>query len=100
MGLPIRDERQLKACTGLSHAEFAQVLPVFSAVYAETQQQTSAEGVMAGTRTRQLGGGAKGTRPTLAEKLLCVLSYSQTSPTFDVCGTQGDMVRSNAHENL
>lgn len=100
MGLQIRDERQLKALTGLSHAEFDHVLPVFSEVYAETQQQKYTEGVMAGTRTRQLGGGAKGKLPTLADTLLFVLYYSKTYPTFDVFGTQCDMVRSKAHEHL
>ena len=100
MGRQIRDERQLKALTGLSHAEFDHVLPVFSEVYAETQQQKYTEGVMAGTRTRHLGGGAKGKLPTLADKLLFVLYYYKTYPTFDVFGTQFDMVRSKAHENL
>ena len=100
MGLQIRDERQLKALTGLSHAEFDHLLPVFSEVYAEQQQQKYAEGVLSGTRTRQLGGGAKGKLPTLADKLVFVLYYYKTYPTFDVFGTQFAMVRSKAHENL
>ena len=100
MGRQIRDERQLKALTGLSHAEFDHVLPVFSEVYAETQQQKYAEGVVSGTRTRQPGGGAKGKLPTPADTLLFVLYYYKTYPTFDVFGAQFDMVRSKAHENL
>jgi hypothetical protein len=100
MGLQIRDERQLKALTGLSHAEFDHLLPVFSEVYAEQQQQKYAEGVLSGTRTRQLGGGAKGKLPTLADTLVFVLYYYKTYPTFDVFGTQFAMVRSKAHENL
>jgi len=36
----------------------------------------------------------------MADKLLFVLDYSKTYPTFDVLGTQCDMVRSKAHENL
>jgi len=36
----------------------------------------------------------------MADKLLFVLYYSKTYPTFDVLGTQCDMVRSKAHENL
>jgi hypothetical protein len=100
MGLHIRDERQLKAFTGLSHAEFDHLLPVFSEVYAEKQHQQYAEGVVSGTRTRQPGGGAKGKLPTLADTLLFVLYYYKTYPTFDVFGTHFDMGRSKAHENL
>ena len=36
----------------------------------------------------------------MAEKLLFVLYYYKTYPTFDVLGTQFDMVRSKADENL
>jgi hypothetical protein len=36
----------------------------------------------------------------MADKLLFVLSYYKTYPTFDVLGTQFDMVRSKGHENL
>ena len=100
MGRQIRDERHRKAFTGLSHAEFDHLLPIFSEVYTAQQHQQYAEGVVTGTRSRQPGGGAKGTLPTLTDKLLFVLYYSKTYPTFDVFGTQGDMVRSQAHENL
>src|SRR5262249_24083387 len=49
---------------------------------------------------RTPGGGSKGKRPTMAEKLLVVLYYYKTSPTFDVLGTQFEMGRSKANENL
>src|SRR5882672_9078227 len=100
MGMQIRDERQMKALTGLSQAQFDHLLPVFSDIHQTTQQQTYEQGVESGTRTRTPGGGSKGTLPTMADKLLCVLSYYKTYPTFDVLGTPCDMVRSKAHENL
>jgi hypothetical protein len=100
MGLQIRDERQMQALTGLSQAQFAHLLPVFSDIYQTTQQQTYAKGVESGTRTRTPGGGSKGKLPTMADKLLFVLSYYKTYPTFEVLGTQFDMVRSKAHANL
>ena len=65
MGLQIRDERQLKAFTGLSQAQMDQLLPVFSEVYTEQQQQKYAEGVASGSRTRKPGGGAKGNLLTM-----------------------------------
>jgi hypothetical protein len=100
MGLHIRDDRQRKAFTGLSQAQFDSLLPVFRAMYQATQQKTSEAGMASGTRRRQPGGGSTGTRPTLAEQLLCVLSSYKTSPTFEVLGTQGEMGRSKANANL
>src|SRR5262249_32972149 len=84
MGLQIRDDRQMKALTGLSHAQFAHLLPVFNDIYQTTQQQTYEKGVVSGTRTRTPGGGSKGKLPTMADKLLFVLYYYKTYPTFDV----------------
>src|SRR5215813_5251372 len=100
MGLQIRDDRQMKALTGLSRAQFDHLLPVFSDIYRATQQQTYTEGVASGTRRRHPGGGSKGKLPTMAEKLQFVLSYYKTYPTCDVLGTQFAMARSKAHENL
>jgi Helix-turn-helix of DDE superfamily endonuclease len=100
MGLQIRDDRQMKALTGLSQAQFDQLLSVFSDLYQVTQQKTYAEGVASGTRRRKPGGGSKGKLPTMAEKLFFVLYYYKTYPTFDVLETQFDMVRSKANENL
>ena len=100
MGLHIRDERPMKALTGLSQAQFDHLLPVFCHIYRATQQHTYEEGVQAGTRRRHPGGGSKGKLPTMAEKLPFVLSYYKTYPTFDVLGTPFAMARSRAHENL
>mgnify|MGYP003397884213 CR=1 FL=1 len=100
MGLQIRDERQMKALTGLSQAQFDSLLPVFSDIYRAAQQHAYEEGSQAGTRRRRPGGGSKGKLPTMVEKLQFVLYYYKTYPTFDVLGTQFAMARSRAHENL
>ena len=100
MGLQMRDDRQMKALTGLSQAQFDHLLPVFSDLYQTPQPQTSEQGVASGTRRRKPGGGSKGKLPTMAEKLQFVLYYYKTYPTFDVLGTQFEMARSKAHENL
>jgi hypothetical protein len=100
MGLQIRDDRQMKALTGLSQDQFHHLLSVFSDIYQATQQKTYEAGLTSGTRVRKPGGGFKGKWPTMAEKLLFVLYYYKTYPTFDVLGTQFDMVRSKANENL
>lgn len=100
MGLLIRDDRQMKALTGLSQAQFDHLLPVFTDVYQAARQQTYERGVASGTRRRHPGGGAKGKLSTMAEKLQFVLYYYKTYPTFDVLGTQFEMARSKANENL
>ena len=100
MGIQIRDDRQMKALTGLSQAQFDALLPVFRDVYEATQQQAYAAGIASGTRRRKPGGGAKGKLSTMADKLLFVLYYYKTYPTFDVLGTQFEMGRSKANENL
>jgi hypothetical protein len=100
MGLQIRDDRQLKALTGLSQDQFDHLLPVFSESYRGTQQHTYEAGVASGTRRRRPGGGSKGKLPTIEDKLQFVLYYYKTYPTFDVLGTQFMMARSKAHENL
>src|SRR5438093_12778238 len=100
MGLLIRDDRQMKALTGLSQAQFDHLLRCFSDIYEATQQKTYEEEVESGTRRRKPGGGSKGKLPTMADKLQFVLYYYKTYPTFDVLGTQFDMARSKAHENL
>ena len=100
MGLKIRDDRQMKAFTGLSQAQFDHLLPIFSDIYQATQQKAYEDGVKSGTRRRQPGGGAKGTLPTMADKLQFVLYYYKTYRTFDVLGQQFAMARSKANAHL
>src|SRR2546428_10796426 len=100
MGLQMRDDRQMKALTGLSQAQFDHLLPVFSDIYRTTQQQMYEEGVESGTRRRHPGGGSKGKLSTMADKLQFVLYYYKTYPSFDVVGQQFEMARSKANEHL
>jgi hypothetical protein len=100
MGMLIRDDRQMKALTGLSQDQFDHLLPFYRAIYETTQQKTYAAGVASGTRRRKPGGGSKGKLSTMTDKLLFLLYYYKTYPTFDVLGTQFEMARSKAHENL
>ena len=86
MGLHMRDDRQMKALTGLSQAQCDPLLPVFSDIYRTTQQQRYDEGVASGTRRRHPGGGAKGKLPTMAEQLPFVLDSYTTSRTCEVRG--------------
>jgi hypothetical protein len=100
MGLVIRNERQLKSLIGLSQDQFDYLLSGFSDVYLEKQLQIYEKGIDSGTRIRKPGGGSKGRLPTMSDKLLFILYYYKTYPTFDVLGSQFDMARSKAHVNV
>jgi len=100
MVIEIRDDRHMRALTGLSQGQFAQLLTTFSQVYEAKRQADYAQAVQAGQRRRQLGGGRKSKLPTVADKLLFVLYYYKNYPTFDVLGTQFKLARSKAHTQV
>jgi hypothetical protein len=100
MSLQIRDDRQMRALTGLSLTQFDILLEAFTKIYTELQWQAYQDGLANGTRKRRPGGGQKGALSTMRDKLLFLLYYFKVYPTFDVLGTQFGMVRSKAHENL
>ena len=79
MCLQIRDDRQMRALTGLSQAQFDQLLPVFSDIYQATEQQTYERGVASGTRRRKPGGGSKGKLPTMAASALPTFNFRATT---------------------
>jgi len=100
MVLEIRDDRQMRALTGLTQAQFAQLLPTFREVYQAKRQADYEQAVQEGQRQRRPGGGRKSKLPTMADKLLFVLYYYKNYPTFDVLGTQFKLARSKAHAQL
>jgi hypothetical protein len=68
--------REFLAATGLTHEEFAQLLPAFTAAYAALYPPDKTR---AGKpRQRRVGGGAKGTLPQMTDKLLFILVYQKT----------------------
>jgi hypothetical protein len=92
----IRDERQLKALTGLSGEKFAVLAEAFAKV-CQTEQERAYE---QGLKQRRPGGGQKGKLPSAEAKLSFMLYYFKNYPTFDVLGTHFDMARSKACENV
>ena len=100
MTLQIRDDRQMRSLTGVSLSQFDILLEMFTKIYHQKQWQEYQEGILNGTRQRRPGGGQKGALPTMKDKLLFVLYYFKVYPTFDVLGTQFNMDRSKANENL
>lgn len=98
--MEIRDDRQIRALTGLSIKKIAELENTFAEVYREEKQKEYEDGREAGKRQRKPGGGQKGKLPTMRAKLLFLLYYLKVYPTFDVMGTQFGMARSKACENV
>jgi Helix-turn-helix of DDE superfamily endonuclease/DDE superfamily endonuclease len=70
--------REFLAATGLTHDEFARVLPAFAAAYVVRYPPDKTwQGQV---RQRQGGGGAKGVLPQMEDKLLFILVYQKTNP--------------------
>ena len=79
MGMQIRDERQMKALTGLSQAQFNHLLPVFSDIYQATQQQTYEKGLESGCAGANQAVVAKANYPPWPTN--CCSSSITTRPT-------------------
>jgi hypothetical protein len=96
----IRDDRQMRAVTGVSKEKFATLEAAFSLALAEEKERSYQEGLDAGKRQRKPGGGQKGKLPKVRDKLVFVLYYLKVYPTFDVLGAQFGMSRPKACENV
>jgi hypothetical protein len=70
--------REFLAATGLTPAECAPQLPAFATAYAlRSPPAKTWEGQ---PRQRRAGGGATGTLPQMADKLLFILVFQKTKP--------------------
>ena len=86
----LKQDRLLRAMTGLNRKAFDALLPTFSKIY-EQMCQTQ-------PRQRAVGGGRKARLHHIQDKLFFILFYFKCYPTFDVAGLLFDMHRSQAHE--
>src|SRR5256712_13828870 len=81
--------REFLAETGLTHDEFARVLPPFAAAYALLYPPDKTwEGKV---RQRQGGGGAKGVLRQMKDRLFFILVYQKTNPLQPMHGLQFDL---------
>lgn len=100
MAPEIRDDRQMRALTGVSIEKLEILEGAFAKAFVEEKESIYQNHLRDGNRQRQPGGGQKGKLPTIREKLIFVLYYLKVYPTFDVFGAQFGMARSKACENL
>jgi hypothetical protein len=96
----IRDERQMRALTGVPAEKFSTLEAAFALALADEKELAYQEGLAAGKRQRKPGGGQRGKLPTIYDKLVFLLYYLKVYPTFDVLGAQFGMNRSKACENV
>jgi hypothetical protein len=96
----IRDERQMRALTGVPAEKFSTLEAAFALALTDEKERTYQEGLAAGKGQRKPGGGQKGKLPTIYDKLVFLLYYLKVYPTFDVLGAQFGMNRSKACENV
>jgi hypothetical protein len=87
--------REFLAATGLTTAEFEQLLPTFQATYEKTYPPELTQA--AKPRQRQVGGGAKGALPLMENKLLFLLVYQKTNPLQTMHGLQFDLSQPQAN---
>jgi DDE superfamily endonuclease/Helix-turn-helix of DDE superfamily endonuclease len=88
-----KNDRLMRAMTGLNLVAFERLLPSFSAAY-QAAHPVSLQ------RQRAPGGGRKANLETLIEKQFYVLFYFKCYPTFDLAGILFDFDRSQAHRWL
>ncbi len=100
MILEIKDDRQMRALTGIPGEKFDVLESAFAETYHKEQQRVYEEGLATGKRQRKPGGGRKGLLPSMRDKLLFLLYYLKVYPTFDVMGVQFGISRSKACENV
>ena len=84
----IRQDRLLRALTGLNKKAFESLLLTFEQQYQQSLQSKS--------RKRAVGGGRKARLQTIAAKLFFILFYFKCYPTFDLAGFIFGIHRSQA----
>ena len=89
-----KNNRLAKAMTGLTKQEFDNILPVFTeALYVERKLKKL-------DRQRKMGAGQKGTLKTDEDRLICVLVYLKTYPTYDFLAVLVGGERTRACRNV
>jgi DDE superfamily endonuclease len=87
--------REFLAATGLTLAEFEQLLPTFQAAYAK--KYPSDRTLDGQARQRRAGAGAKGKLSSWTDKLLFILVYQKTNPLQTMHGLQFNLSQSQTN---
>ncbi len=87
--------REFLAATGLTHAEFARLLPAFATAYAALYP--SDQTLEGKPRQRRVGGGTPGALPQMEDKLLFILVFQKTNPLQTMHSVQFDLSQPQAN---
>ena len=98
--IDVRDERQLKAVAGVTESQLEIIVGEFESVEKEARITKYEQAVLAGERVRKQGGVRGGILRTSIQKILFVLLYCKTYPTYDDLGSRFGMSKSAAFDNL
>jgi len=96
----LKDNRLMRATTGLSLAGFKNIHAEFIKSYLDIREKQYQKCVKKGTRKRKPGGGRKGKLTNIELKLLFILLYFKCYPTMDLTGIIFDLDRSNVKHNI
>ena len=86
--------REFLTATGLTHDEFARVLPAFAAAYAVRYPPDK---TWEGKVRQRRSGGAKGVLSQMEDKLFFILVYQKTNPLQTMHGLQFDRSQPQTH---
>lgn len=100
MGLLITDDRQMRGLTGVSEEKLKVLEEAFSKAYKQRKQRIYEKERQEGKRKRQPGGGRKSKIRTMREKLIFLLYYLKSYPTFDALGAVFHLSRNRACQNV
>jgi hypothetical protein len=89
----LKNDRLLRALTGLNRKAFEELKPTFAEVLANTEVPRRSPS----PRQRATGAGRKPTLATVEAKLFFILFYFKVYPTFDLAGLLFDLDRSQAN---
>jgi len=98
--IKIKDERQLKSLTGVKQSQLNAIVAEFERVEKEERTASSKQAILNGERIRKPGGGRKSILKTPIHKVLFVLVYCKTYPTYDDLGSRFSMSKSAAFDNM
>ena len=85
----IKQDRLLRALTGMNRKAFESLLLIFTEVYEQSREQKP--------RKKAMAGGRKALLKTNSSKLFFILFYFKCYPTFDLAGFIFGFDRSQAH---
>ena len=95
--IEIKNERQLKAVSGVTESQLKLIATEFEFVENEDREAKSKPTVF---QVRKPGGGSKGLLKTPLQQVLLVLIYCKSYSTYDELGSRFSMSKSAAFDNI